>query len=128
MTLWTPDTCGCQIEFDPHPDDPNNKILHLKTHFVCPKHEHLAHTQGHADTVLAHNQAKNIALATVAKHLGIPEDQQHEMVGKYNPDAPHHSDPLTIVGHGKTGAEMQAIQAHVDATFGPGKVIIAGEN
>jgi len=53
MTIWTPDTCDCKIEY-------NKKIHHVKTHAKCKLHQPL-NNQTLLDAVIAQNQRFNLA-------------------------------------------------------------------
>jgi len=61
MTLWSPDTCGCSIEYS---DDGN--FTFLRTHKVCTRHAAVANSATHLANVLAENQNKNKAQAAMA--------------------------------------------------------------
>lgn len=63
MTLWRPDTCGCEIEYS----DPDMNVL--KVHNRCNKHDGLHDDASHFDMVLSHNRKKNSVHNVVIDHL-----------------------------------------------------------
>lgn len=52
MTQWSPDTCGCVVEYD----DNISVVAVIKK---CPKHATTPNDVNHLATVLAHNRKKN---------------------------------------------------------------------
>jgi hypothetical protein len=73
MTQWSPDTCGCEIEYD---DDLKVVAVHKK----CAKHADTVDDAIHFDTVLAHNRKKNAAHNAVVAHLkslGMDHERVH---------------------------------------------------
>jgi hypothetical protein len=61
MTLWSPDTCGCQIEISDDPATRGQVIRHVKK---CPDHQNSDHHD-----VLAENKQKNAALSALVAAL-----------------------------------------------------------
>jgi hypothetical protein len=61
MTLWSPDTCDCQIEISDEPSTRGQVVRHLK---VCKVHADRAEDH---NAVLAENRNKNIVCAEVEK-------------------------------------------------------------
>jgi hypothetical protein len=61
MTQWSPDTCGCSINYS---DDGSFTFSGSVT--LCPRHAALANTAAHLSTVLAENQKKNNARTAMA--------------------------------------------------------------
>lgn len=53
MTIWSPDTCDCVIEY-------NERINWIKSHKNCRLHSNLRN-QTHLNTVLAQNRRFNLA-------------------------------------------------------------------
>jgi len=53
MTIWTPDTCDCRIEYD-------DNFQHVKTHLKCRLHKPLKR-QRLLDEVTAYNRSFNRA-------------------------------------------------------------------
>lgn len=68
MTLWSPDTCGCQIEISDDPLTLGQSVRHVK---ICQAHSNLGY--GHAK-VLAENQLKNRSLDDAQTALSKPVD------------------------------------------------------
>jgi hypothetical protein len=108
MTRWSPDTCGCVLDYD-------DKIQHVASVQACPKHAHLA-GQDHLDGVLAHNRAKNAVL----NHLVAGGHDATMLAVGYDPEAPADADPVIVRS---AGAKVD--QAALVAKFGAGKVKVA---
>jgi len=53
MTIWTPDTCDCRIEY-------NKKFNHIKTYAKCKLHQPLSN-QELVNAVIRYNQRFNLA-------------------------------------------------------------------
>lgn len=113
MTTWTPDTCGCVIEFS---DD--GQFRHVASPKLCPKHS-AQQGQAHLDTVLAHNQQRNKVFAFVLVTQGVARGDLSglNIEVKYDP-----SDVLVVTG---LPANSPVTQAVLDTKFGVGKVRIA---
>lgn len=64
--LWSPDTCGCQIEFEFDDEVPAEERVHTGSKIVkrCPAHQEsdFDGCHDHYTTVLDENQRKNILL------------------------------------------------------------------
>lgn len=67
MTIWTPDTCDCKIQYD-------DNILHITTLAKCRMHRHLR-SQSLLDAIIAYNQSFNLAFGR-----GILTDEQQEII------------------------------------------------
>lgn len=61
MTRWSPDTCGCVIEYD-------ENINVVAVINKCPKHAGTDSNAVHLATVLAHNRKKNAVHNAVVDH------------------------------------------------------------
>ncbi len=74
MTIWSPDSCNCKIEYD-------STVNWIKTHNRCnhPAHKN-ANGQAHLTVVIAHNQAFNM------KHGEFPTETQQEEISKDKAD------------------------------------------
>lgn len=118
MTLWCPDTCGCEITIEDDKSSPDYalSVAHLK---ICKDHARLGH--GHRD-VLQENQRKNLALDDVIKSA-LPA---------FNPDTDRpptwafDSDrvlTITLPSNNKLNAQAAtALQGDLDVKYGAGKV------
>ena len=111
MTLWYPDTCACQVQYD---DD----LKHVSSPAKCAKHA--AHDgQDHFDAVLAHNRAKNAVLNDLVAN-GVDATS---IAVTYDQDEPTDDDPITVTG--LPAADKKSRQAALNAKFGAGKVKVA---
>ncbi len=57
MTRWSPDTCGCCIDY--------NGGVFVATVRACPRHLGVANSAGHLTALLAENTKKNHAIAQI---------------------------------------------------------------
>lgn len=106
-TQWSPDTCGCVIEYEADTDRPE-KDVNLKRYVkTCP-----IHSMKPMDDVLAENRMKNHAVNEVAK-----SEDKKPLDFRWSFDG---NRILHIAG----AAKKNMAQAAVDALLGTGKVII----
>ncbi|MEK7180615.1 MAG: hypothetical protein AAB706_04015 [Patescibacteria group bacterium] len=68
-TLWSPDTCGCQIEYQWDDAVPQDQRTHTISSIVksCPIHTHHIDKSAHFGDVLSENQSKNKAIGLLIK-------------------------------------------------------------
>jgi hypothetical protein len=119
MTQWSPDTCDCVISYS---DD--GQLTFIGTARACAKHAPVAGTPAHLDAVLAHNRQKNAVAHWISEQFGGPNTPDFTALGVgYAANAPASNDPVRVVGHGLSGAQLTAAQAAADAKFGIGKVL-----
>lgn len=103
MTRWTPDTCGCELEYD-------GDINHVASHRLCPKHAHL--TGGaHLAEVLAHNRKKNHVLNAAHQHVSDAGGDPSSMRVEYD-----EQDDLHV--HGLDPAHHEAVRGKVAHLLG----------
>jgi hypothetical protein len=93
MTRWSPDTCGCVIEYD-------DQVRVTAVVKKCTKHAGTKDDATHLETVLAHNRRKNAALDAITSHIkGLGIDPASLPLSVFYNDA----DVLTISGSGLSG-------------------------
>lgn len=105
--LWSPDTCGCQIEYD-------SSLNYIQTVKACSKHSSVSGTAQHLVDVLAHNRKKNDILNWLTSQNSAPLS-----IG-YNVSAPALNDPVLVTL--PIGAAIN--QTALDSKFGSGKVVL----
>jgi len=125
MTLWSPDTCDCRIEFS---DDGN--LTYIATHNACAKHVQVANTAQHFTDVLAHNRKKNSIVSWLLNN--VPSLTRTQLDGTkvvtvsvgYDPAAPVQNDPVLVKATdvGVPTLQNTATQTALDAAFGTGGV------
>ena len=99
MTRWSPDTCGCEIEY-------NDNIEVVAVVRKCAKHADTPDAKGHFELVLTHNRRKNVAHNAVVEHLRKTKpDVKHEDVLVVYDD----NDDLHVLGSGLSVAEQQDV-------------------
>ena len=112
MTLWHPDTCGCEIEISDAQGTPEwgQAVRHVK---ICSEHQALGHDH---KTVMAENQRKNIALADAAA-------AHPDVVFKWSFDKKR-----TLILEPASGAldakAKNSLQSQLEAKHGAGKVVV----
>ena len=76
ITVWRPDTCGCELHLEWDDAAPIESRTHDPVHVVpCEHHaHHPTHAHAHA-AVLAENQGKNRAMAALLEHAPHLEGQ-----------------------------------------------------
>lgn len=71
ITRWSPDTCGCVIDYEWDTDVPAEERVHTTVHTVqCEHHKGVSHKECHA-FVLAENQKKNKVVNLIAAATGV---------------------------------------------------------
>jgi hypothetical protein len=70
-TRWSPDTCGCVLEYSWDTESPPATRIHTAhiVHQACPFHA-AADKDAHLAAVTTENQHKNRANAVLTRHLG----------------------------------------------------------
>lgn len=82
ITQWSPDTCGCVVDFIWSLDDPENDRKHHfhRTHRCCGTHKAIADKgkQLHHAEVFAENTFKNVAVGFAADQVNGESDDERE--------------------------------------------------
>ena len=103
MTLWSPDTCECVIEYD---DDLKVVAVHNK----CSKHLATQDDASHFETVLGHNRKKNLVLNAAVvrlREMGVAEGAQVHVHYDDNDDLNIISDDLPPEEHDRLKGEVK---------------------
>ena len=126
-TRWSPDTCGCVLEYEWDDTQPDSERTHTIKNVIkaCPAHAKHAEKGEHYSVVLEENNRKNIAIDQVLKTVtSLGEDVQRDgkTVRQFNPgievgfafDADR---KLTLDIKGATKAEKEQAHATITARF-----------
>jgi len=71
VTRWSPDTCGCIIEYEWDSDLPENERTHNAVHTIpCELHRGKTHKELF-DHVGEENRRKNVSVSKAMDHLGL---------------------------------------------------------
>jgi light-regulated signal transduction histidine kinase (bacteriophytochrome) len=131
-TRWSPDTCGCVIEYQWNTEDAPQARTHSIKNIVkaCPAHANLADKADHFEKVKEENRRKNKVLnEAVLKHIPratkkvIGEDGVEQTVldlSKVNFEFDENR-VLKVFVEGLQVAEKTAAQAEADEKVGNGK-------
>lgn len=120
VTRWSPDTCGCVLEYDWDDTKEGADRVHTfkKVIKLCPEHESLGF-QGKAayNQVMSENQGKNRAWGLIKQELNLADEDLDKYVWFFNASRQLQvSVTLPIAVEKK-----QQIQAKLDALLGEGK-------
>lgn len=87
-TLWSPDTCGCQIEYQWDDSVPQDQRVHSVGTIVkaCPVHQHHTNKEAHYQDVLDENQSKNKAIGLLLKTFKKLDGGQDEIKWRFEAD------------------------------------------
>jgi hypothetical protein len=119
MTRWSPDTCGCVIDFKANGEEVEVVAVVTK----CPKHADTPHDKHHFETVLAHNRRKNHVHNAVVEHLQKTKPgARHEDVAVVYDD----KDDLHVHGSGLSEAEQKAALGNVKVALGSATIKFVG--
>jgi hypothetical protein len=137
ITRWTPDTCGCIIEYQW--DDTVDPAL--RTHTIknvvnkCVVHTAQGPDTNHFNVVLDENQKKNQAIDHIVQNAPaafvdiLPDGTKQLKAGitidfTHTGVAPNRLITLTIKGITLTTAQTTNLQSRLDTRFGVGKVTV----
>jgi len=124
-TLWSPDTCECEVEYETDDEKTQDDPVVSKVIRRCKAHEG-ADAQVLA-TVLDENRRKNYTFAEVEGVLNLStEEEKRELLNSYkwsfDADRKLH---IEFVGTTTiSAADKTAIQMAADSRFGTDKVIV----
>jgi hypothetical protein len=110
MTQWSPDTCGCVVEYD---DQINVVAVHKK----CTKHAGTPDDATHLATVLAHNRKKNAVRNAILAANGITDPSASPISVFYD-----QNDDLHVVGANMADAQKSAAIAAATPLLGASKL------
>jgi len=132
ITRWSPDTCGCVIEYSWDADLPDESRVHTYSSTIkdCPEHSGLG--SAIYNVILDENQRKNKVHGELLKINAISEDKIQDngstirqlkagIVYNWNFDIDRNLE-VQILGATLSVAEKAALQAICDSTFGVNKV------
>lgn len=85
-TLWKPDTCGCEIEYQWDSSVPQDERVHtLSTIFRCPLHENVSHAEAY-QAVLDENKSKNMAIGVLCDNVEKLRNRAEEVRWRFDQD------------------------------------------
>lgn len=120
VTRWSPDTCGCVLEYEWDDTKSENERIHsyVRTLKCCPEHEQLGLVAGRLyDQVLSENTRKNIAFDEIQKVK--PEVTFDNYLWFFDKKRVLQ---ISLIGVDLPPAAKQGLQTALDAEFGGGKV------
>jgi len=137
-TRYSPDTCGCVIEYTWDNTTPESTRVHTLDNYItkCPAHVSLATDTDRWNAVFEENPRKNIALESVLANSpttalydtlnGTRQFKQGINVNfSWSGTAPNRVLTLTITGISLTTNQKNTLRTALDTRFGSGKVLIA---
>lgn len=137
-TRWTPDTCGCTLEYQWDDAVPESSRTHTLSRVVtaCPAHATLPSDAARYDAAVDENSTKNQAKAEILAKVAalaatVINPDGSSFVDFRNPPTVTFGLPyvgkgrsLTVTVPGITAPQRAAAQAALDAKFGVGKVVV----
>ena len=129
ITRWSPDTCGCVIDFEWDTNDPNAPHVGKTVVSACECHPS-EDAVTHHSKLLEENQGKNKALKIIADNLAGYANLTD--TGSTIPDTAKLSfafdkDRKIIITAKKISEQDRStVQAALDSQLGPGKVSVNG--
>jgi hypothetical protein len=115
MTRWSPDTCGCVIDYD---DD--LKVTAVVT--KCARHASTPDDAAHLETVLAHNRKKNHVHGALIEHLkSLGIDAGAAAFVSYD-----NNDDIQIAGSGLPPTEYPKLLAKLSGVLGKTALKLGG--
>lgn len=118
--LWTPDTCGCTLEFQWDDAEDASVRAHVFSRSIsaCQAHAALRGHANHWDTVLEENRRKNLTWG--AAREAVPGLSPDDMTWTFDANR-----VLTVnFGARLTNNQKAALRARRSAEVGAGKVIV----
>lgn len=120
VTRWSPDTCGCILEYEWDEALEGSDRVHTfkKVVKLCPEHKRLGF-QGAAtyDQVLSENQGKNRAWGLIMQELNLPHTDINKYIWFFDESRQLQVSLTEPMADGK----KQEIQAKLDTLLGAGK-------
>lgn len=118
-TRWSPDTCGCVLEYEWDDSEDENTRTHSFKRIIkaCPEHTALA-GKSHYDQVLSENTRKNITFGEIRKALPKEEITPDNYLWFFDKDRVLQ---VSLVGVDLPEAAKRGLQTALDARFGAGK-------
>lgn len=118
VTRWSPDTCGCVLEYEWDDSQDENTRTHSFKRIIkaCPEHAALA-GKPHYDQVLLENTRKNIAFDEIQK--AHPQVTLDNYLWFFDKDRVLQ---VSLMGVDLPEAAKRGLQTALDARFGAGKV------
>lgn len=129
VTRWSPDTCGCVIDFEWDTDNPDNAPIGKTIVKSCSAHSVYTKASDAHITVLEENQRKNKTINTITKQL--PEFTTTDEKGNKIPDMEKISysfdkdRKLIVSAVAMKELDKISIKSIVDGIVGIGKVEIS---
>lgn len=125
-TTWSPDTCGCELEYEWDDTDPPETRVHTGAVIrkACPAHASLIDPKLHHVGVLGDNQLKNRALAIIARSepgIGIDDQIKPDVVHRWELTADRRL-RLYFKDMDITPARKAVLRTLLDTRLGIGKV------
>lgn len=137
ITRWSPDTCGCIIEYSWDSTQPESTRTHTLDNFinVCSFHQGLADDPTRWNTVLEENPRKNLTYQGILDNS--PTANLYDIVNgtrqlkagitfnfSWSGTAPNRVLTISYTGITLTTQQKNSIQTWLNSNFGVGKVII----
>jgi hypothetical protein len=122
--IWSPDTCGCQIEFtwDDTQDPVVRAHVFSRTIVACVAHAPTAGLSTHYDTVLDRNRRKNLTFAQLLTVLASVTADQYATLWSY--DAAQNVLTVNGTAAGLSANQRNNLQNKCNTQFGAGKVTV----
>jgi hypothetical protein len=137
-TRWSPDTCGCVIEYTWDDSLPNDQISTTPSNVItrCSAHTTLANNTAVFNTLFEENPRKNISFQHILDNapttlFDVNTDGSRQLKAgmsiswAWTGTAPNRVITLTVKGITLTTNQKNTIQSALNSRFGIGKVVIA---
>ena len=87
-TIWSPDTCGCRIEYSWDDSIPQEERVHSVSKIIkaCQHHESHPNKEIHYEDVMAENQSKNKAIGKLIENYPELKDKASEIMWRMSQD------------------------------------------
>ncbi len=134
VTRWSPDTCGCVVEYawdSEHPQETREHTLH-KVVRKCTRHASMPDAAVYAQLTEENprkNRVRELILDSVPALVTMRMQANGEEVADFHPDKPFAYEfdsehVLHVRVNGMTAAARNKVQKLADAAHGPNKVLI----
>lgn len=125
ITRWSPDTCGCVVEYEWDDAVAQNARTHSIANVVqrCARHQHVAFDAAvdHFAQLVDENPRKNKLIVRLKTQFPAVFDADGNFLGSYSFDANH---VLTVIIPGITSQQRTTAQTWCDTNLGVGKVVV----
>lgn len=112
--IWSPDTCGCKLEFEWNKDVPSEQRVHTPTRIIktCSIHKRFTSVMGLAKRLFSENNTKNTVHLIALERFPELQEKEDVYIWRFNADR-----ELEVTFPTLTEADVNALKGLVAANL-----------